>query len=104
MPELYEINKDNSEKKGYVLLKEDCIRCANCNKKLLEVIKVKEVKEMVREIKVNCPYCGDSSFLYRITGVVYTQAPDELSISDMPVDILENVIKMNVEVIKNVKK
>ena len=48
---------------GYKILNDDIIKCADCNRKLIEVVKVREDIELVKKIKVICP-CGGESFLY----------------------------------------
>lgn len=87
--------------KGYELLKEDNIKCANCKKKLVEIVKVKENESKVYEIKASCPFCGDSSFIYRISGQIFIQAASGVTIEDMPMEIVNEVMKTDIKVIKN---
>ena len=87
------------EKQGYDLLKEDTIKCADCRKTLIEVIKVKEDKNQQKIIDVYCP-CGGSSFLYVIEGVTYLQAAKGLAIDDMPTEVKDGVTHMTIKVIK----
>lgn len=96
----YEI-LDPIEQQGYSLLKEDKIRCANCQKPLIEVIKVKEDSSINTAMRARCPFCGDKSFWYKISGKICVQAVDGLSIANSPVDIRNNIRFTNIEVVKN---
>jgi len=81
---------------GYILLKEDKIKCGDCNKLLIEIIKVKD-NDGVKEIEALCPYCGGSSFLYRIEGETFFQACDPLCINNIETDFINNITRMKVE-------
>ena len=91
------VEQKEYEERGYALLKEDTIKCADCGKSLLEVIKVKEGPQ-IKEIKALCP-CGGSSFIYRIEGESYFQVCEKLSIEDVPTEIHDGIIQMEVQVI-----
>lgn len=93
------VDQVEHEKQGCVLLKEDVIKCADCGKKLLNIIKVKE-SSTIKEIEALCPYCSGSSFLYRVEGETFFQAYNKLAIDDMSVDTIDNITKMKVKVIK----
>lgn len=106
----YQFGKDESfdesdsiqdRTKGYELLKEDNIKCANCKKKLVEIVKVKENENKVYEIKASCPFCKDGSFIYRISGQIFIQAAPGVTIEDMPMEIINGVMKTDIKVIKN---
>jgi len=84
---------------GYTLLQEDTIKCADCGKKLVDVIKVKENQTLMKVVTVECP-CGGSSFVYEITGETYLQAAKGREIGDMPTDIIDDVIHLTIKVIK----
>jgi len=94
-----EIEETTREKLNYSILKDETIKCANCNKDLISIIKVKENQNQQSAIKALCPYCNDSSFWYRISGQIYLQAVDGLSIVDMPVKVQNGVIFTTIEVI-----
>lgn len=74
---------------GYKLIKEDHIKCGNCNKKLLTVAKVKESPQKNYFI-VKCAYCGDKSFKYLIEGKVYVGAADNLVMARCDTDYPTN--------------
>jgi len=99
-PELYEYEPE-PKNRGYELLRKDVIRCANCKKPLVDVIKVKEDINLIKETKANCPYCGDESFVYRTTGEVFMQASDGVSIVNPKVEFVNNIIKQYMEMMKN---
>lgn len=88
------------EKQGFTFLQNDTVHCGNCNKPLIDVIKVKET-ETVTAIKVKCPHCNDTSFWYKIKGKIYLQAVDGLHISSAPIDVKNDIIYSTIEVKKN---
>jgi len=94
-----EYNNDNHN--DFNISKDDIIICANCNKQLLSVIKVKEDKNIQTAIRVQCPFCKDTSFWYKISGKIYIQSVEGLSITDMPVDIRNGIMFTNIKVKKN---
>lgn len=90
------------ESLGYVLIKEDHIKCANCSKKLLTLIKVAE-NETKNYFIVKCPYCGDKSFKYEVIGKIYAGAAEGLAIIDCNTDnpkknLFINIVDMKKEV------
>lgn len=87
------------EKHGYKILKDDTIKCADCGKKLVDIIKVKEDESQRKAIDAECP-CGGSSFLYIITGHTYMQASEGRAIGDMPTEVKHGVMHMTVKVIQ----
>lgn len=90
------------EKLGYQILQDDTIKCADCGKKLINIIKVKEDDSIVKDITVKC-YCGGSSFKYRIAGHTYMQAVQGVTITNMPTNIdgETNIMKITIETMKN---
>jgi DNA-directed RNA polymerase subunit RPC12/RpoP len=93
--------KQSSEKQGFLLAKEDTIKCANCNKSLIQVLQVKEDTSIITSIVVECPYCSDTSFRYKISGKIYLQATEGNSIDTMPMDIKDGIRYTRIKVIKN---
>jgi hypothetical protein len=88
------------KKKGYAVLEDKTVDCADCGESLLEVIKVQDSEEM-KVVDALCPFCGGSSFLYEVKGKTYIQAFEGLAIQDMPMDFLEDgTIRVTVEVVK----
>lgn len=86
---------------GFKLLEESHIKCADCGKKLVEIIKVKDEDRIVKNIKAQCPYCDGESFVFRVTGFSYIQAVEPLSIEDMPTEFEEDgTMHITVEMIK----
>ena len=87
------------ETKGYELLQDDTIRCADCGAKLVTIIKVLE-SDLSKCVKAQCP-CGGESYLYEITGQTYMQAIDGMAVEDMVTDINDGVMHITIKVIKN---
>ena len=83
------------------ILKEEKIKCAGCNKPLVDVLKVKEDKGINTAIKVHCPHCNDSSFWYKVSGKIYIQSVDGLSIADAPVEKRNGILFTTITMIKN---
>jgi len=83
------------------ILKEEKIKCAGCGKPLIDILKVKEDKEINTAIRVRCSYCDDSSFWYKISGKIYVQAVDGLSIVDAPVEKMNGILFTTIKVMKN---
>lgn len=88
------------EKRGYQILQDTIIKCANCQKELVEVIKIKENKKIKNAIKALCPYCNDCSFWCQITGEIALQAVEGLYMIDMPMDIRNDVRFTTIKVAK----
>jgi DNA-directed RNA polymerase subunit RPC12/RpoP len=82
------------------ILKEDTIKCTNCKHELLDVLKVKEDKEINTALRVICPYCTDTSFWYKISGKIYVQAADGLSIDNNPVVKQNGILFTTITMIK----
>ena len=85
------------------ILKEEKIKCAGCNKPLVDVLKVKEDKEINTAIRVVCAYCTDMSFWYKISGKIYVQAVDGLSIDNSPVVKQNGIFFTTITMVKNKK-
>jgi DNA-directed RNA polymerase subunit RPC12/RpoP len=83
------------------ILKEEKIKCAGCSKSLVDVLKVKEDKEINTAIRVRCPYCDDFSFWYKVSGKIYVQAVDGLSIDNNPVVKQNNILFTTITMVKN---
>ncbi len=92
------------EKRGYSLIKKDQIKCGNCQRPLIDLIKIKEDKEIETAIRAYCPFCNDCSFWYKISGKICIQAVEGLSILDMPMDIRNGIRFTNIKVVKNEQK
>lgn len=87
------------DKQGYEILQDDTIKCADCGKKLVDIIKVKEDDKIVKIIKAQCP-CGGESFIYEVLGHSYMQAAEGLVIGDMPTELIDGNIHITVEVVQ----
>jgi len=87
------------EKHGFDVLKDDTIKCADCRRKLIDIIQVKEDEGIIKEIQVQC-YCGGSSFIYEIKGHTFMQAAKGVAIVDMPTRVVGNITYITIEVIK----
>lgn len=101
-PILYTIKKIETNE-GYEVLQEDVIKCANCYKPLVEVVKVKEDPARTNVIVAKCPFCGDSSFRYKITGRLYIGNVEGTVIDDCPVDKVGDTFYSTIKVSKDVK-
>ena len=69
------------EVNGFNDLENSVIKCADCGKKLLKVLKVKESDEE-KIIQSKC-ICGGTSFKVRLKGVYYFDSADNLCISNI---------------------
>ena len=94
------LDQVEKEKIGYTLLKQDVIKCGNCNKPLVSVIMVQNNDDR-HAIKAYCPYCKDCSFWYQITGKICIQAVEGLSMIDMPTNIRNGINFTEIKVAKN---
>jgi hypothetical protein len=84
---------------GYVLIKEDNIKCANCSKKLLTLIKVSENSQKNYFI-VKCPFCGDKSYKYEVNGKIYAGAYEGLVITNCETDVPTKDVFVNIVELK----
>lgn len=87
------------EKKGYSVLEDSTIKCGDCGRKLVDVIKVLEDSSIVKIVKVSC-FCGGESFLYELTGNTYMQAAKGVAIVDMPTEIRDGTMHITIKVAK----
>ena len=87
------------EEKGFELLQDDTIKCADCGIPLISIIKVREDDTIQKRIKAVCT-CGGESYMYEIKGDTYMQAVEGLAIEDMPMDIIDNIMNITIKVIK----
>ena len=88
-------------KEQFLIAQEGIIECANCKKALLNVLQGTGNETIVTFILVECPYCGDSSFKTRVKGKIYIQAANGLTMSDMPLDIIDGIRHTTIKVTKN---
>lgn len=77
------------ESLGYKIIKEDAIRCGNCQKRLITILKVIE-SDIKNYFIVKCPYCGDKSFKYLIMGKVYIAPADNLVVGKVDTEMPTN--------------
>ena len=94
------VEERDRESCGYKLLKSDIIQCANCGKKLLSIIKIKDNEERHR-LKAGCAYCNDESFWYHIDGKICVQPLDGLSMDEMSTKVQNEINFTTIKVIKN---
>jgi phage FluMu protein Com len=89
------------ESLGYVVIKDEFIRCANCNKKLLNILKVRE-SETKNYFIVKCPYCGDKSYKYEVSGKIYAGAAEGLVQVNCDTDVpADNIFIYIVDMMKD---
>jgi hypothetical protein len=100
-PLIIEEYKNDTVVQWTEIIKEEKIKCAGCRKPLVEILKVKEDREINTAIRAVCPYCTDMSFWYKISGKIYMQAIDGLSIVDAPVEKMNGILFTTVKVMKN---
>ena len=87
------------EKRGYQLLEDKIIKCADCGKKLVEVVKATE-HQSKKTIMATCP-CGGSSFIYEVEGQTLMQPIEGMAIEDMPIEVDDNdVMHITVKVVE----
>jgi transcription elongation factor Elf1 len=99
-PLLYTIKAIETHE-GYEVLKEDFIKCASCNKSLVEIVKVKEDPSRVHIIIAECPFCGDASFRYKIEGVIYISGVATTTIVDTLTEVKDDKMYSTIKVAKN---
>lgn len=85
------------EKRGYEVLEDKIIKCADCGIKLVEIIMVQDSKETKR-VTAECP-CGGSSFIYEVKGKTFIQPVEGRALADMPMDIKDGVMYITVKVV-----
>lgn len=85
------------EKHGYDVSEEKIIKCADCNKKLVEIITVQESDE-IKMVIAECP-CGGSSFLYEVKGRTFIQPVEGRELGEMPVEIKDKVMHITIKVL-----
>lgn len=89
--------KVTTDKKIVHPVSQDIIKCANCCKELVHIVKIEE-NDTLYEVDASCPFCGDGSFTHNITGQTQIFPPDNLYIIDMPVSRSnEGKYQMNIE-------
>lgn len=77
------------------------LRCANCNKPLMELWIVRPKENIKTKVRATCPYCGDKSYIKEIhggfaRGVIGKQTDDEFA--DLIVTNIADVEKTNDDV------
>lgn len=87
------------EKKGYEILEDKMIKCGDCDKKLVNVVKIKESSKQ-NIILVNCPYCGGTSFKYRSEGEIIMQAVPGLIIDKIDTDTIGQTFSTIIDLVK----
>lgn len=92
---------ESPEIRGYELLHSDTIKCANCKKPLIDIIKVKDNVHVIKEIQCSCPFCDDGSFKYKIVGETYMQASKGVILTDIDTGYIDNIIILNIKVMKD---
>lgn len=81
-------NEVKKTKKGYQVLEEHILKCANCGKDLIQILKVQE-NDQIQEIESECPFCGDSSFVKEVSGKIYIYSLEGVVIIDSPTECIE---------------
>ena len=79
------MNTPNDEKLEQILssdLQELDIKCADCDKSLLKMVRSRET-EKVQQLIVNCPFCNGQSWKQELVGKYYQAAPEGLMLGDM---------------------
>jgi len=94
------VEQKEVEKQGFSFLQNEIICCGDCNKPLVEVVKVKE-SEQTTALMVKCPYCGDNSFWCKVKGKIYIQAIEGLYMAECPTVVQNDIIYSKIEVKKN---
>lgn len=76
-------------------LKELNIKCADCDKTLLLMVRSRKTEE-VQQLIVNCPFCEGQSWMQELVGKYYQTAPEGLLFGGM--DEKEGLYKLNMEI------
>ena len=63
-------------------LQELDIKCADCDKLLLKMVRSRKT-EQVQKLIINCPFCDGQSWMQELVGKFYQTAPDGLLLGNM---------------------
>ena len=77
-------------------LQELDIKCADCDKSLLKMVRSRQTEE-VQELIVNCPFCGGQSWMQELVGKYYQTTPEGLVLGGME-EVRPKSYKLNVEI------
>ena len=77
-------------------LKEANIKCADCDKLLLKMVRSRQTEE-VQELIVNCPFCGGQCWMKELVGKYYQPTPEGLVLGGME-EVRPKSYKLNVEI------
>lgn len=78
--------KTKFKKMGYSIINEDTIKCPDCLKELIQIIKVKESPK-INKIMVVCPYCGEESFWHTISGEILINPCEKIKLIDVDTQV-----------------
>lgn len=76
-------------------LKETNIKCADCDKLLLKMVRSRQTEQRQKLI-INCPFCNGQSWVEELVGKHYQTAPDGLVLGDMEED--NGLYRLNMEI------
>tara|TARA_R110000824_G_scaffold129516_1_gene290898 strand:+ start:119 stop:406 length:288 start_codon:yes stop_codon:yes gene_type:complete len=76
-------------------LQELDIKCADCDKSLLNMVRSRETGQ-TQQLIVNCPFCDGQSWTQKLVGKYYQKAPEGLMLGGM--DLKDGLYKLNMEI------
>ena len=85
------------KKHGYSLIEDKIIKCPNCLKELVQIIKVKN-EDKINKISVVCPYCNEESFKHTIEGQILINPCQNIKMVDMKTDLKDDVYQAKIMV------
>ena len=66
----------------YKDLQEVLIECADCEKELFKMLRIKP-SDKVNKLLVKCPFCEGQSWLHELDGEYFQTSPDDLIVDEM---------------------
>jgi len=76
-------HKEPEEAKPPVDVKSIQLDCSSCGKSLVKVMRVKEAPTSIN-VRANCCFCGDSSFVQEVSGSFYMIPSEGVQLSEAP--------------------
>ena len=93
---------EKSESKKAVIKVEDLedveVKCADCDKTLLQLVRV-QITEERQKLIVDCPFCDGESWLVELSGKNFQSPPEGLLLGEMEEDEEEeNFFRLTMEI------
>lgn len=66
------------------------ILCSSCNKHIGTVVVTRPSQNIINEVIIKCPYCGDQSFKQNIKGKIFISSANGVNIINTDTDVIES--------------